>query len=270
MLSLLRLLGLTLGQIAYLLGVRREVTLENLEKAYPDKPRSFVGRTARRSFANLGIVFAEMLYLRFASRQQIGRGLMIENLDEVMNSIPRSTGIVFFSGHYANWEWVAMGVGVQIDRALKVVVKNQRSGIAENFLMRMRSRFGNIMVNAADVRTMFRALKSGETLGVLGDQAATPDSVRVPFFGRNVPTFEGTGRLVLQTGAAIIFVHPICRTLTGYRIRFDLIDHRDLTEVNSDNVRELTARHTAMLEQIIREKPEFWLWQHRRWKHATD
>ena len=95
-----------------------------------------------------------------------------------MNRIPKSTGGVFLSGHYANWEWVAVGVGVQIDRALERGCKNQTTGIAENFLMRMRTRFGNVMIDAGDVRAMFKALKNGETLGVLGDQTASPEGAR--------------------------------------------------------------------------------------------
>ena len=269
MLSLLRLIGLTLGELGYLLGIRRDVTTQNLSKAYPGRPSRVIRRIARRSFGNLGIVFAEMLYLRFVSRERVRAGLRIENLNEVMNSILRSTGIVFLSGHYANWEWVAMGVGVQIDRPLKVVVKNQRSGFAEKFLMTMRTRFGNVMLDAVDVRSMFRALKHGETLGVLGDQTAGQEGMRVPFFGREVPTFEGTARLVLQTGATIVFVQPVRRTASGYDIRLRLLDHSDISGTSPESVRALTARHTAMLEQIIREKPEFWLWQHKRWKHAT-
>ena len=270
MLSLLRLIGLTLAELAYYLGVRRKVTKDNLAKAYPDQPSRFIKRTARRSYGNLGIVFAEMLYLRFASRRAVTGGLRVHNLTEVMSRIPRTIGAVFLSGHYANWEWVAMGIGAQIDRALNVVVKNQRSSAAENFLMRMRTRFGNVMINAANVRAMFKALKNGETLGVLGDQTAAEESVHVPFFGRSVPTFEGTARLVLQTGAAIVFVQPLRRTSTGYDVRLHLLDHSDLTDTSPENVRELTARHTAMLEQIIREKPELWLWQHKRWKHAKE
>jgi KDO2-lipid IV(A) lauroyltransferase len=30
---------------------------------------------------------------------------------------------------------------------------------------------------------------------------------------------------------------------------------------------EITATHTKILEGIIKERPELWLWTHRRWKH---
>src|SRR5436309_141350 len=104
MLSLLRLIGLTLAELAYVLGVRRAVTVENIAKAYPDQPSRAVGRIARKSFGNLGIVFAEFVYLRYARRRSVKRGLTIENLNEALSKIPRTTGIIFFGGHIGNWE----------------------------------------------------------------------------------------------------------------------------------------------------------------------
>ena len=29
----------------------------------------------------------------------------------------------------------------------------------------------------------------------------------------------------------------------------------------------ITETHVRRLEEIIREKPEYWIWSHRRWKH---
>ena len=30
---------------------------------------------------------------------------------------------------------------------------------------------------------------------------------------------------------------------------------------------EITTKHTKILEEIIKQRPELWLWTHRRWKH---
>src|SRR5438067_8020125 len=196
MLTLTRLLGMLLGRLGYVLGIRREVTLQNLRLAFPEWPERNVRRTARKSFANLGIVFAEMAYLRFASRRSIGIGIQITNIEAVRPLL--SGGAILLSGHLGNWEWLALGCALAIDRPLNVVIKNQRSSFAEQFLIRMRTRFGNKMLNAGDARRVFRALASGELLAILGDQTAGVEDLRVPFFGYDVPTFEGTARLALQ------------------------------------------------------------------------
>ena len=30
---------------------------------------------------------------------------------------------------------------------------------------------------------------------------------------------------------------------------------------------EITEKHVRILESMIREQPEYWIWSHRRWKH---
>ncbi len=268
MLWSLRLLGSTFGKLAFLVGIRSKVTIENLSNAFPEWPASLVRSFAIKSYASLGMVFFEFLYLRFAARSSIERGLEIVNLSEFLPMINSGAGAILLSGHNANWEWLAIGCGLRLKTPLHVVIKNQTTPRVERFLIRMRTRCGNRMVDAGNVRGIFRVLRRGEMLAILGDQAGTSNDVRVPFFGRTVPTLEGTARLALATRAPILFLEPYERTSHGYRSRFHAVPFDDLPELHSDSVRELTARHTALLESVIREKPEFWLWQHKRWKHA--
>jgi KDO2-lipid IV(A) lauroyltransferase len=266
MLWLLRFIGGILGRLAYYVGVRREVTLANLRIAYPETSGLARHSMAVRSYSSLGQVFSEFLYLRYASETAIRNGLPISNLAEVVNLLSSPKGVILLSAHLGNWEWLGLGCGLRV-RPLNLIVMAQRSSFAERFLLRMRTRFGNKMIDAGDVRRIFRTLQQGELAAILGDQSSHPESVRVPFFGVDVPTFEGTARLALRTGAPILFLQPVEKTARGYRCMFHHIRTDDLPEGSPESVRILTARHTAFLESVIREKPELWLWQHRRWKH---
>jgi KDO2-lipid IV(A) lauroyltransferase len=268
MLALLRVAGAVLGRLAYVLGVRKTVTLHNLKRALPELSERSRRRIARRSFANLGIVFFEFIFLRSARQSDIVDGFQIKNLQEGAQALSNVNGVILLGGHIANWEWLAVAFGPVIGRPVNVIVKNQKSSHAEQFLRLMRTRFGNRLIDAGDVRKIFRTLKSGEPVGILGDQTAFAEAVRVPFFGMDVPTFEGTARLALQTRASILFMQPYKRTSHGYECRVQDISFEDLDGVNEENIRILTARHTAVLEAAIREKPEFWLWQHKRFKYV--
>src|SRR5581483_7497682 len=211
MLWLLSWVGSVLGRLAFYLNIRSRVTLENLRRAYPDRSSRWRRRIAVRSYANLGRVFFEFPYLRWAPKGRIRNGLEIVNLEEVQSTIAGANGAILLSGHLGNWEWLALGCGLRLGVPLDVIIKNQRSKFAERFLVRMRTRFGNAMLDAGNVRAIFRALRSRELLAILGDQAATAEDVRVPFFGSDVPTFEGTARLALATRAPILFLQPFER-----------------------------------------------------------
>ena len=270
MLWLLRGVGGALGICAYSVGVRSKVTIDNLANAFPEWSSIERRRTARRCYALLGMVFFEFLYLRFASKKNIEQGLEIINLQEYLPILESNKGAILLSGHLGNWEWLALGCGLRVKRPLDVIIKNQTGPLAERFLIRMRSRFGNKMMDAGNTRAIYRAARSGELLAILGDQTGSPEDVRVPLFGRSVPVFEGTARIALAAQIPILFLEPFERTAFGYRCQFHLVPSADLKEQNPETVRELTRRHTALLESIIRKKPEFWLWQHKRWKHAKE
>lgn len=242
--------------------------MDNLRHAFRSMPDAELNKLASQSYANLGTVFFEMLYLRFASREAIESRLRITNQAEIEAVLKQGSGMILLSAHLANWEWMAVGTALRLKQPLYVIVKNQRGGYVERFLQTMRSRFGNIMVPAGDVRASFRALRDGKILAMLGDQAAPAESVMIDFFGRKVPTFEGVARFALRTRASIYLAECVRTKQGGYEMTFHRVPFEDLASASPENIEELTRRHTALLEKIIRKRPELWLWQHRRWKDA--
>jgi Kdo2-lipid IVA lauroyltransferase/acyltransferase len=264
---LLNLVGSVLARLAYGLGIRRGVTEENLRQAFPSQNPGELKVLTQDTFTNLGRVFAEFLYLRFASRESIASRLAITNPELIQAALSKPGGVILLSAHLANWEWMALAAGIHLHHPLHVVVKNQRSSYSERFLQRMRSRFGNIMVNAGDPRAIFRVLREGKIVAMLADQAAPAESIKVSFFGRRVPTFEGPARFALRTGAAL-FLAECSRVSAGrYQMTFH---HVPTSGVSPDEagVEELTRRHVRLLENIITLQPSLWLWQHKRWKNA--
>ena len=221
MLWLLRWVGGTLGHLAFWCGIRSRVTMDNLARAYPDwapAKRRFV---AVKSYISLGKVFFEFLFLRYASKDAIERGLEITNLAEIKSYLSSPSGAILLSGHIGNWEWLALGCGLRLGVPLDVIIKNQRSRFAERFLVRMRSRLGNRMLDAGNVLAIFRALRNGELLAILGDQAAPVEDVRVPFFGREMSQRSKERRgLRLPRGRRFFFFNPSNALACGYRCRF--------------------------------------------------
>jgi Kdo2-lipid IVA lauroyltransferase/acyltransferase len=267
--TVLAALGSLLAKAAFKFGIRKSVTMDNLRHAYRSLPEAELNQLAAKSYGNLGAVFFEMLYLRYASREAIESRLRITNQDAIEAVLREGKGMILLSAHLANWEWMAVGTALRLKQPLYVIVKNQTGGRTERFLKAMRSRFGNVMVAASDVRIAFRVLQEGKILAMLGDQAAPAESVKIDFFGRKVPTFEGVARFALRTKAPVYLAECV-RVKSGYEMTFHHVPFDDLSSATSENIEELTKRHTSLLEQIIRKQPELWLWQHKRWKDASN
>ncbi|MEP7234237.1 MAG: lysophospholipid acyltransferase family protein [Ignavibacteriota bacterium] len=267
-LSVLRIVGSVIARAAFIFHIRRRVTTENLESAFPALSENDRIKIAKKSYSNIGIVFAEMVYLRYAKSKYIAEHITIANPAMYHSAIAQSRGLVVIAGHFANWEWLALGGSMLLHSNFAVVRKNIQTTFTERFLDKMRKRSGNQLINSADIRKMFRVLQNGNCIALLADQAAPSESVRVDFFGREVPAFEGPARLALRTQAPMLLAE--CRRVDDgdYLITFHEIAYSDLVGHSIESVKELTVRHTKLLEEIIRRNPEQWLWQHRRWKNA--
>jgi KDO2-lipid IV(A) lauroyltransferase len=268
MLIVLRFLGKIIAWVSYYLGLRRTVTLDNIKNAYPDIPLKQQEHIAKGSYTNIGIVFAEMLYLRFASKKNIKAHIMISNPDVYHNALAKGKGLIVIAAHFANWEWLALGGAMRLDTNFSIVRKNIQRSFTEQFLSRMRIRTGNTLINAGDIRGIYHTLQAGNCIALLADQAAPGESTRVKFFNREVPTFEGPARLALRTNAPILFAECLRDNGGNYLVTFDPINYSDLKRDSPDNIHELTLRHTQTLEQVIRKHPEQWLWLHKRWKYV--
>lgn len=260
-------LGIGLAQLGRILGFRREVTLENIRRAYPNESATFHTRLLSGTYANLGRVFAEMLYLRFASPRKIREGIAFKNPERFGTLLRTGRGLVVVSAHVANWEWMALAGPLYLEKNFSIVIKNNPVGFTEHFLQRLRRRTGNTMINSADVRLMFRTLQDGGCVALLGDQAAPGGSAHVRFLGTDVSAFEGPARLALRTRSPLLFAKCV-REGGSYTLEFIEVPFDDLTEDTPETVRELTQRHTRLLDATIREHPEQWVWQHRRWKNV--
>ncbi len=111
-----------------------------------------------------------------------------------------------------------------------------------------------------------KAIRSGRITGLLIDQDARNDGIFVPFFGRQASTTPTLALLAIRTGAPIVPFLSLPGPKGSWRIIYLPAFVADPEADRGLEVQRITARCTALLEGWIRDRPELWLWMHRRWK----
>ena len=247
---------------------RRKVTYDNIKNAYPDisiEERYIIVRSA---YENLGITLVELLAFPTYSNLQLEQMISIKNSHFLTEQHQKGESMLLLSGHYGNWELLAFGVAAMLKIPFSIVVKQQQNSSADKILNKYRILKNNSVIpmhNAA--RTIISKIKKGEAIAMLTDQAADPyKDIFVDFFGRPAVTYEAPAYLSIKYQIPIIF--GVAKRLENGKYEVEL--HKIMptaTEITADSVRELTQLHTSLLEEVIRQDPTQWSWQHKRWKY---
>jgi Kdo2-lipid IVA lauroyltransferase/acyltransferase len=176
--------------------------------------------------------------------------------------------LIMLSGHFSNWELIALATGSAVQTPITIIVKTQTNKIVDAVINKHRTKLGNIVVPMElSVREILSTISRGGIVAMVADQSAPKESVFVEFFGRAVATFQGPAVFALRTAAPLQMGVMVRQPDFTYEVIFEEIDYSDISEYNEKNVYELTQRHTALLEKYIRLYPDQWMWTHRRWKN---
>lgn len=261
--------GRTLGRIARLI-LRREHrrALANIAIAFPDWPEPRRRETIRAMFGHLGTSVLELLWLRNVDVGLRDQLTEFEGMQPTLDRIDAGRGVVVFTAHCGNWEWLAVSIGL-FGRPTTVLHRERNEQEMNDFIVTTRARGGVTTIGrgtSAAGRELIQAVRRGGILAFLIDQNIRTESVKIPFFGVPALTPIGPAKLAIRTEAAVA-IGFIERLPDGrHRIRFsEPVDcHR------SDDPVELTRRVTAAIEEQIRRVPEQWVWFHERWRERPE
>ncbi len=240
----------------------RRTALRNLEMAMPAldlRARQHVADGVFHSIARTLVAFAR--FPQF-NRENLAEWIRYDGLEHFLEAKRRGRGVLFATAHLGNWELSAFAHGL-LTEPMHVVVRPLDNPRIDALVEARRTMGGNRVIGKKEAaRGILKALARNEAVGILIDQNATPDNgAFVEFFGVVACATTGLAKLAAHSGAAVIPGFALWNeTERRYVLRF-----YPPMEMTGDAVRD-TARLQTVLEGVIRECPDQWLWIHRRWK----
>lgn len=259
----------------YTIPIRKKTAMNNLKIAFPEKSFSELKSIIKQCYINILIVITEFFYFPKFTLTDFKNIIHLTNPGLINEKLKYGKGLILISAHYGNWELMAYGVSKMCGEPFNVIVKEQSNKRVDEEITKIRESGGNLMQGnkMIDMRNSLREvltlLKGNKVVALLGDQAAPKENVKVDFFIKDVPTFEGTARFAIKTGAAVLFGVAVRNKDYSYSYTFQEIDMSKYKEYNDENVKALTQEHTNMLAEKIKEHPELWLWFHKRFKNTA-
>jgi KDO2-lipid IV(A) lauroyltransferase len=236
----------------------RRIALRNLELAgFGD--REAIVRGVFRSIGRVVVTFAQFPRI---TRENVGRWIRYDGLENFTAAQARGRGVLVATGHLGNWELSAYAHALMTG-PMNIVVRPLDNPRVDELVEKRRALSGNPIIRKKEAaREILRALKAGEAVGILIDQNSSPEEgVFVDFFGVKACANAAFVKFAHHTGAAVV---PGFALWSDAEQRYILRFYPEIPmtgEVHAD-----TQRVHSVLEQVIREYPDQWLWIHRRWK----
>ncbi|MEW5976612.1 MAG: lysophospholipid acyltransferase family protein [Acidobacteriota bacterium] len=279
-LSLLRLLGFLPRPLA--LGLSQALTRvlcplfrklqwtarRNFELAMPLLGEKEVRALTRGVFRNLGRLLGEFSQLPKLRVETISQVVVYDGFENYLESVRRGKGTLFLTAHFGSWELCPFAHALY-GHPLKFVIRPIDNPLVDRLVTRYRTLSGNQIIEKKDsLKVILRALKANESVGILIDQNTTMDAgVFADFFGVPACTTSSLATIALRTSATVVPGVLIWdEKLRKHRLHFEppveLVRSGDL---KADIVVN-TARFNRVLEELVRQYPDQWLWVHRRWK----
>jgi KDO2-lipid IV(A) lauroyltransferase len=251
----------------YLLRYRRKVVAENLRKSFPEKSAEELKAIEKKFFRHLADLMIEILKLTHMSKAQSLRHMTITNPELLERLYSEGRDVVAVIGHYNNWEWLKSLIFHTRYQTVSIYKPLQDKRF-DNFLLGLRKREGMILTPMSlIVREIIEARKSNRRslYSFITDQTPPKGDIKywTKFMNQDTPVYLGAEKIASKYDMAMVFfnVQKVKRGYYNYTPEL-LFEH---TAGLPEHV--ITEKHVRRLEEIIIEKPEYWIWSHRRWKH---
>ncbi len=181
--------------------IRKDVALANLRLCFPEKGDGEIETIIEKAYTNVAKVFLEFLYFPKLTKENI-KGV-VEFPDEsyrlIQSALERGKGLILMSGHFGNWEIVALAVGAFSPKPLSIIVHPFHNKPVDKYANRYRSLLGNSTVPMDNsVRASLSTLRENGIVALLADQSSAKESLTARFFGMERPDFSGPGSVCTQ------------------------------------------------------------------------
>src|SRR5271165_3911413 len=253
------------GGLIYFLGIRRQLTLDQLGWAFPALSAEERRGVARRTYQHMATAALDAALSQKLSSDALAGAVLREESLAIERALQGGRGALLATGHFGNWELLGEGLTRQ-GIPLHAVVRPLKGAFnAEVVAGRVRAGMRLISPRNA-LRGALTELRRNQAVAVLFDQAiGGKHALFVPFFGRPAATTPLLSMAAMLSGAPVLVV-------LARRVGSSLHVHVEgpfPVPSTGDRARDLwthTATLTEVVERQIRGAPDQWLWLHRRWK----
>ena len=242
----------------------KKIIIKNLSIAFPNFNENEKKQILKGMWINYGRIFAEYMFIKNFRQGSIGeRNINIENQYILENVKKDSKPVIFISGHFNNFELMAMQIE-KLGIDLAAVYRPLNNKFLNPLMESIRKKYickKQIKKGISGTKELLLNFKKGTSIALMIDQRVS-EGIRVDLFNEKALTTTIPAQFIKKFGAKIIPVHIERINVEKFNITF-----QDPIKFSKDsNIESITYKLNNILEEMIKKNPNQWIWSHNRWK----
>ncbi|SHF95908.1 KDO2-lipid IV(A) lauroyltransferase [Mariniphaga anaerophila] len=252
--------------VFHIMGYRKDVVYMNLRNSFPEKSESELRKIRKRFYRHLCDLIMEAIKLGSIKKKNIKKRMAVKNPELINNYFEQGKSVVVLTMHQNNWEWGG---------AFPLFIKHNVLGVYKplhnlqfnKYINDNRARFGAEMTSDSSIlRRIIRAEKSHEPVFIwlAGDQ--TPPAFYkfwTMFLNQETVFYPGPAAISRRFNYPVIFQNTVKVKRGFYETTFEVL----FENPQEHSEFEIMNAYIRKMEKIINDKPEYYLWSHKRWKN---
>ena len=242
----------------------KKTSYANLSIAFPNLNDPQKYKIMNNMWINYGKIFSEYMFIeKFRTSPKFSNQIIIENQSELEKIKLSKRPVIFISGHFNNFELMAMHLeksGIDLAAVYRPLNNSLLNPIMENIRKKYICK-KQIKKGITGTKELLKEFKKGTSIALMIDQRVS-EGIESNLFGKKALTTTIPAQFIKKFDVAIVPVY-IERLIDN---KFKLKIFENIKFSKNDSVDMITLKLNEILEEMIMMNPEQWIWTHSRWK----
>ena len=240
-----------------------DIIRSNIKRGIPNISSENLDKISNLMWSNYGNVFAEFMFLKNFRYGNLSSKIQVDGQD-ILDEIKKSNKqVIFISGHFCNFELMAMYLektGIN----LATIYRPLNNFFLNGFMERIRTKYickYQIKKGIGGLKKLINLKKKNFSTALMIDQRVS-EGILSNFFNQEALTTTIPAQLVKKFNIPIV---PVYIERIG-SLNFKITVNKPINFQNDCSIKNITDDLNKILERMILNKPEQWIWSHNRWK----
>jgi len=248
-------------------GYRKKVVKSNLKLVFPEKTDEEISKIMSKFYHHLCDMILEALKSLSIKEKDIKERYKFTNVDLILDIEKKQKSVMLMCAHYGSWEWIFI-LQRYVNHSGYAVYKRLANKYFDKLVKKIRAKYDTQLITTKETFKVLKERKDAGELtinGFVSDQSPKANKALhwSKFMGITVPMYTGAETLAKQLDMVVVFF-SVERVKRGfYEVTFETIAENPREFKNF----EITDTFFSLVEDQIRQAPEYYLWTHKRWKH---